>query len=51
MDKEQLKRSVDELSDQMLDQEDKIFENQKFIQKLKKVLEEKEEVSLINNII
>jgi len=44
IDRELLKKSVDELTDQLLNIDDKLLENSKFIQKLKKVNEEKDEV-------
>ena len=49
VDRELLKKSIEELTDQLLNFDDKLLENNKFVQKLKKIIDEKEEViQLIN---
>ena len=48
VDRELLKKSIEELTDQLLNMDDKLLENNKFVQKLKKIIDEKEEVIQIN---
>ena len=48
VDRELLKKSIEEVTDQLLNMDDKLLENNKFVQKLKKIIDEKEEVIQIN---
>lgn len=44
VEKENLKRNVDELTDQLMNKDDQLYERSKMIEKMKNILNEKEEV-------
>lgn len=44
VDKEKLKQNVDELTEQLLNKDDQIYERNKLVEKLKEIIREKEEV-------
>ena len=44
VEKEHLKKTIEELTDQILNLEDKSYENSKFVRKIKGLLEEKKKI-------